>query len=90
MQIDGTVKAYLNLHIEQALAAAEQADKQESEGRVVCTAFRCRSKTCSVPRHMPTTCGSRILEGFVPPYDAAAIEKLSDAEPLSAGQGGHG
>ena len=35
----------------------------------------------------PTTCGSRILEGYVPPFDATVIEKLRSAATRLAAQG---
>lgn len=86
-QVEGAVKAYLSLHIDQALAAAEQSDMQLKAGR--------GGSLCGLPLSvkdvlctstMPTTCGSKILEGFVPPYDAAVIEKLKDAGSVLLGK----
>src|SRR5437899_3082883 len=60
---------------------------------------RCRSMTpCKTPptaaaikdvlciQGIPTTCGSKILKNFVPPYDAHAIEKLKQADAVLLGK----
>ncbi len=76
-QVEGKVKAYLHLDRDGALAAAERADKELKAGR--------GGRLCGLPlavkdvlctSTMPTTCGSRILQGFIPPYDATVIDRL--------------
>ena len=42
-------------------------------------ACRSRSRTTSARAASPTTCSSRILEGWLPPYDATVVERLRDA-----------
>jgi len=86
-QVEGTVKAYLSLHADQALAAAEQADKQLRAGRggLLC-GLPLSVKDVLCTSTMPTTCGSKILKGFVPPYDAAVIEKLKSADSVLLGK----
>jgi aspartyl-tRNA(Asn)/glutamyl-tRNA(Gln) amidotransferase subunit A len=86
-QVEGTVKAYLSLHADQAMAAAEQADKQLKAGKggLLC-GLPLSVKDVLCTSTMPTTCGSRILEGFVPPYDAAVIEKLKGADSVLLGK----
>ena len=42
-------------------------------------ASRSRSRTSSAPRASPTTAGSRILEGYRPPYTATAVRRLLEA-----------
>ena len=67
---------------------AEAADARRGEGRL-------RSQLDGVPlvlkdnmvkRGEPTTCGSRILEGFVSPYDATVVEKLEEAGAIVLGR----
>ncbi|MEA2115430.1 MAG: Asp-tRNA(Asn)/Glu-tRNA(Gln) amidotransferase subunit GatA [Thermodesulfobacteriota bacterium] len=86
-QVEGTVKAYLSLHADQALAAAEQADKQlrAGQGGSLC-GLPLSVKDVLCTSSMPTTCGSKILKGFVPPYDAAVIEKLKSADSVLLGK----
>jgi aspartyl-tRNA(Asn)/glutamyl-tRNA(Gln) amidotransferase subunit A len=85
--VEGTVKAYLSLHTNQALAAAQQADKKLKAGKggLLC-GLPLSVKDVLCTSTMPTTCGSRILEGFVPPYDAAVIEKLKNADSVLLGK----
>ena len=42
-------------------------------------ACRSRSRTCSAPRACPSQAGSRILEGYRPPYTATSVEQLEQA-----------
>ena len=86
-QVEGTVKAFLSLHQDQALAAAERADVQLQAGKggLLCgLPLSVKDVLCTAT--MPTTCGSKILEGFVPPYDAAVIERLKEADAVLLGK----
>ncbi|RWX50027.1 Amidase, partial [Candidatus Electrothrix marina] len=86
-QVEGKVKAYLSLHKDQAMAAAEEADKklQAGQGGMLCgLPLSIKDVLCTAT--MPTTCGSKILEGFVPPYDATVIEKLKTADSVLLGK----
>ncbi len=86
-QVEGTVKAYLSLYKEGAMAAARQADAQLKEGDcgVLC-GLPLAVKDVLCTSNMVTTCGSRILEGFVPPYDATVIQRLNDAGGVLLGK----
>ena len=86
-KVEGKVKAYLSLHQDQALAAAEKSDHQLQKGS--------GGELCGLPvslkdvlctSTMPTTCGSRILENFVPPYNGTVVEKLLDAGAVILGK----
>jgi len=86
-QVEGTVKAYLSLQQDQAMAAAEKADKQLAAGKggLLC-GLPLSVKDVLCTSTMPTTCGSKMLEGFIPPYDAAVIEKLNGADSVLLGK----
>ena len=78
-RFDGKVKAFLRVDREGALAQAEAADRRRKDGKRAGAARRRphrRSRTSSSPRGCATTAGSRILEGFVPPYDGTAVKLL--------------
>lgn len=82
--VDGRIKAYLALDREGALATAEQVDKNGGEGVLQGIPLSVKDVLCT--QNMPTTCGSKILEGFTPPYDATVIEKLTDAGAILLGK----
>jgi aspartyl-tRNA(Asn)/glutamyl-tRNA(Gln) amidotransferase subunit A len=75
--IDGGLRAYLTVTAERALQQAEAADKARADGTDdpllgVPLAYKDVLST----RGVQTTCGSKILEGYKPPYTATSIEKL--------------
>jgi len=82
--VDDRVKAYLSLDRDGALAAAEQADKKEGSGVLHGIPVAVKDVLCT--QNMPTTCGSKILEGFISPYDATVIEKLHNAGAIILGK----
>ena len=82
--VDDQIKAYLAIDREGALASAAKADTSERKGLLHGIPVSVKDVLCT--QNMPTTCGSRILEGFVPPYDAAVIEKLTDAGAIILGK----
>lgn len=74
---DKTLKAYISLDGDYALAQARAADEQRSKGR--------GGRLLGIPlavkdvinvKGLPCTCASKILAGFVSPYDATAIARL--------------
>ncbi len=86
--LDGRVGAYLTVTRDRALAAARAADERHRAGRP-------RSPLDGVPlalkdvlctRGVPTTCASRILERFVPPYDATVVARLEAAGVVVLGK----
>jgi aspartyl-tRNA(Asn)/glutamyl-tRNA(Gln) amidotransferase subunit A len=86
--VDPQVKAYLTVTADQALRQAAEAD-----GRVLSGAPRgpldgvpIAVKDVLCTRGTRTTCGSRILEHFVPPYDATAVARLAEAGAVLLGK----
>ncbi|MBU1170297.1 MAG: Asp-tRNA(Asn)/Glu-tRNA(Gln) amidotransferase subunit GatA [Proteobacteria bacterium] len=74
---DTKVKAYITLNEDQALAQADQADQAISKGIArPLTGIPLSIKDLICTQGLLTTCASKILENFVPTYDATVIEKL--------------
>ncbi|PIE58258.1 MAG: Asp-tRNA(Asn)/Glu-tRNA(Gln) amidotransferase GatCAB subunit A [Desulfobulbus propionicus] len=85
--VDGQIKAYIRVYEQQALQQAEHADRMRRQG--------CTDALCGIPlavkdvlctQDMKTTCGSRILEHFLPPYDATVIERLRQSGAVLLGK----
>ncbi len=75
--VDEAVGAYITVDPETAMAQAETADKAISEGRFTpLTGIPIALKDLICTKGLRTTCGSKILENFIPPYDASVVTKL--------------
>jgi aspartyl-tRNA(Asn)/glutamyl-tRNA(Gln) amidotransferase subunit A len=87
-RVEDKVKAYITLDPKGAIRQAEAADRalRDGTGGALCgIPLSIKDVLCTAG--MRTTCGSRILENFVPPYDATAIEKLKEAGAVILGKG---
>jgi aspartyl-tRNA(Asn)/glutamyl-tRNA(Gln) amidotransferase subunit A len=86
-QIDGHVQAYLRTTPDAALQAAEQADRRRAQGEdLPLLGIPLAIKDVLCTQGIETTCGSRILQGFVPPYDATVITRLREAGAVILGK----
>jgi len=91
--VDNQVKAYLTVLPEVALEKARAADSRWARWRRgegpepgPLNGIPLAIKDIICLQGAPTTCGSRILEEFVPPYDATAIRKLREAGAIFVGK----
>jgi aspartyl-tRNA(Asn)/glutamyl-tRNA(Gln) amidotransferase subunit A len=80
--------AYLTFCPERALAAAERLDSKLAAGEDPGTlaGVPVAVKDVIVTRGVRTTCGSRLLERYVPPYDATAVVRLEQAGGIIIGK----
>ena len=77
--VDGAVQAYLLVDEEGALAKAAAVDAKPRGERLPWEGVPIGLKDIFCVKGMETTCGSRILKGYHPPYDATIIGKLRAA-----------
>ncbi|HVE98272.1 MAG TPA: Asp-tRNA(Asn)/Glu-tRNA(Gln) amidotransferase subunit GatA [Mycobacteriales bacterium] len=79
--VDDRVHAFLHVDTEGALAAARAVDEQRAAGEPLgpLAGVPLALKDVFTTRGVPTTCGSKILEGWRPPYDATVTRRLKDA-----------
>ena len=76
-KVDEKVRAMVTVTAEDALQQAESADqlrRQKHGGCLLGVPLTLKDLLCT--KGVRTTCGSRILENFVPPYDATVVEKI--------------
>lgn len=85
---DAAVGAYLTVTRELALKQAEQVDEKRVKGEKLSalSGIPCGIKDNICTKGTPTTCASKMLENFVPPYDAAVMEKLNGQETVMLGK----
>jgi aspartyl-tRNA(Asn)/glutamyl-tRNA(Gln) amidotransferase subunit A len=86
--LDGKVGAYLTVVREQALAAARESEQRwragSARGPLDGAPIALKDVMCTAG--VRTTCGSKMLERFVPPYDATTVERLREAGAVILGK----
>jgi len=79
-KLDPKVNAFLTVTADKALAQAKTADERRAKGETgALLGIPLAIKDVLCTKGIPTTAGSRILEGFVPPYTATTVQRLLDA-----------
>ena len=80
-EMEPEVHAFINLDEERAMDQAKKVQKEIEEGKLTGplagVPVAVKDNICT--KGLATTCGSRMLEHFVPPYDAFAARKLKEA-----------
>jgi len=84
---EGDVKAYLTLTAERALAQAEAADaRRAAGGDAPLLGVPLAIKDVLSTKGVETTCGSKILQGYIPPFTATAVARLEAAGMVMIGK----
>jgi aspartyl-tRNA(Asn)/glutamyl-tRNA(Gln) amidotransferase subunit A len=86
-QEDGRYRCFITVTEEQALDDARAADEQRAAGQATAwTGVPFAHKDLFCTEGVRTTCGSRMLANFVPPYNATVTEKLRQAGAVCLGK----
>jgi aspartyl-tRNA(Asn)/glutamyl-tRNA(Gln) amidotransferase subunit A len=86
--LDGELRAFLSTRREAALAEADEADARRKRGvaRSMLDGIPVALKDNIVQAGEPATCASKILEGYVSPFDATAVARLRAAGSVIVGR----
>jgi aspartyl-tRNA(Asn)/glutamyl-tRNA(Gln) amidotransferase subunit A len=87
-EVDERVHAFLYVDPEASIARAREVDQQIAKGELSSplAGVPIALKDLLATKGVPTTCGSRILEGWRPPYNATIVDKLHAAGVVSLGK----
>ncbi len=82
------IKAYLSLDKENALKQAEEIQKEFDAGKElpILAGIPVAVKDNICTKGIRTTCASKMLENFIPPYDATVVKKLKDNKCIMVGK----
>jgi aspartyl-tRNA(Asn)/glutamyl-tRNA(Gln) amidotransferase subunit A len=87
-QMEPRLKAFVTVTEDMALQQAAEADEAIAKGGVSPLAgvpLQLKDNICTLG--VPTTCSSKMLEGFVPPYNATVVDRLRAASGVVMGKG---
>src|SRR6266403_1204483 len=87
-KLDDKVGAYITVTADHARSAAEASDRRYREGRPLgpLDGAPIALKDVFCTKGVRTTCASKILENFVPPYDATVVDRLARAGAVTLGK----
>jgi len=87
-EVEGKVNSYITLTREEALRRAAEVDERASKGGDLgpLAGVPTAVKDVLCTRGVRTTCGSRMLENFIPPYDATVVRRLKEADAIIVGK----
>jgi aspartyl-tRNA(Asn)/glutamyl-tRNA(Gln) amidotransferase subunit A len=86
--VDDRIGAFLHVDAEGAITQARAIDARKKAGQPVgpLAGIPVSVKDVLVTRDQPTTCASKMLQGFRPPYDAHVVEQLRKADAVIVGK----
>ncbi len=87
-QVEGRIQAYMAVTGLEALRMASRLDRRRQGGEDVgpLAGIPLAIKDVICTQDVPTTCSSRILDGFIPPYDATVMRRLNQAGMVLLGK----
>lgn len=87
-RLDDRIRAYVTVTADEAMKSAQEADKKLTSGKGASplTGVPISLKDIFCTKGVRTTCSSRILENFIPPYDATVTRRLKEAGAVVLGK----
>lgn len=85
-QVEPSLHAFLHLASDSALLLADEADKVGANDSPPLHGIPIAIKDVLTVEGMPATAGSRIIEGFIPPFTATAVKRLQEAGAIVIGK----
>lgn len=75
-EVEDRIHAFIRVDRDRALAYADRADSLKGDARGSLCGIPVSIKDLLCTKGVATTCGSRILENFIPPYNAEVVDRL--------------
>ncbi|MBU5310507.1 Asp-tRNA(Asn)/Glu-tRNA(Gln) amidotransferase subunit GatA [Tissierella carlieri] len=87
-ELEKSINAFITLSKEEALKAADRIDEKIKNGEKIglLAGIPIGVKDNIMTKNLRTTCGSRMLENFIPPYDATVVERIKSADGIIIGK----
>ncbi|ABB58147.1 Asp-tRNA(Asn)/Glu-tRNA(Gln) amidotransferase subunit GatA [Synechococcus elongatus] len=86
--LEPQLKSFLHVTADQAIAQAKAVDQRIAAGEEISLLagipIGIKDNLCT--RGIPTTCASKILQGFVPPYESTVTQRLAEAGAVAVGK----
>ena len=87
-RIDSKINAFLHVDTEGALSQAKLVDEKRGAGKALgdLAGVPVAVKDIFTQKGVPTTAGSKILEGWIPPYDSTVVSRMKQADMVLLGK----
>ncbi len=87
-RIDSKINAFLHVDTEGALSQAKLVDEKRDAGKALgdLAGVPVAVKDIFTQKGVPTTAGSKILEGWIPPYDSTVVSRMKQADMVLLGK----